>query len=596
MANLYSDLPGVGVTVADGGLSYTPPAESAGTETVLIIAPDGRESNDSYGMEELGITWINGQSAFGDNTAIGSYVLSNDIAKVWTQAINAGCKSTYASALKGGDSLEKNYIFLHDLYTALEDNTVADIIAIDSLYADDKIYIKGIKLNEDEEITVEEAGLYYVLPGEKEVEGKTIEILSGKITDPVNPRDEWTKVAAGQLFYVQGIDPVPLENTVENKITKADSNTVESDSHGLNDDDKVVIIDAGDNLNLVENTTKYYVIKTDVDKFQLALTDSTDVDQEAIALENSTVSYAKVIDPAAKRPIIPLMSRFYDNQLFEQIFDKTFAVKEYVPAADDTEGEIAASKATRTETSFVKQLAGYCSSVSSNSKQVLGIMSVKEPPNETIADIRNYVKEFENTDNHFNYNGYVQVIGGPAIKFLFNGSEYSDTWVGAYAGLISALPSYSAPTNKRIPGAIDCGYRLSRNQQLTLINAHVVPARVRGLGDIVVSDAVTTAPNNSDFVRLTTVRITRDAIELVRETADPYIGEPNSLEKRNALETQIRAGLEAMKKAGAIQQYNLIFKATTADVIKGDMRILLEFVPQFETRNIRLAISLKPSL
>lgn len=240
---------------------------------------------------------------------------------------------------------------------------------------------------------------------------------------------------------------------------------------------------------------------------------------------------------------------------------------------------------------YASQLAGFCEIVSAKNMQVLGVVALKPAINNNITTIKAYV---EGQTTQF-YSKYLQVVGGSTLYFSLGSAIYEDVWSGAYAGLISVLPSYSAPTAKAIPGVLMPSYNLSPTQILSLINKHVVTPRVRN-GRVTVAESITTSDDLSDFVRLTTLRIVNDTVSLVREIAEPYIGEPNTVPRRAALDTAIRSGLTAMVNRGALNDFRFYIKSSIADQIDGTMRILLDIVPVFETRNIFISIAVKPML
>jgi hypothetical protein len=100
----------------------------------------------------------------------------------------------------------------------------------------------------------------------------------------------------------------------------------------------------------------------------------------------------------------------------------------------------------------------------------------------------------------------------------------------------------------------------------------------------------------SDYTRLSTLRITHAAINLVREIADPFIGEAASIPTRNALNAAIKSGLEKMKEAGAIQDYRFSLIQEAGSSALGQSRITLQLVPAFETKKIVVDVSLVPLL
>lgn len=240
---------------------------------------------------------------------------------------------------------------------------------------------------------------------------------------------------------------------------------------------------------------------------------------------------------------------------------------------------------------FAAQLAGFCETVSAKNRQIIGVIALKPPVDVNLSTVKTYI---EAQKTQF-YSKYLQVIGGATMWFNIGSSIYEDMWHGAYAGLMSILPSYSSPTFKAIPGALFGSYKLSPTQITSLINKHIVCPRERN-ARIIVAEAITTSSDSSDFVRLTTLKVVNDVISLVREIAEPYIGEPNTVPRRNALDTAIREGLQSMIVRGALNDFRFHITSTVADQIDGTMRIMLDVVPVFETRRILMAVAVKPML
>lgn len=246
---------------------------------------------------------------------------------------------------------------------------------------------------------------------------------------------------------------------------------------------------------------------------------------------------------------------------------------------------------TQSSFDFGAMIASFLNSVNASGKQVIGVMSLIPAKNNSLKAIKEYVAN----SPLLQYSKYLQVVGGPEQIFQLNGTIYKDSWHGAYAGMLAVLPSYEAPLNKPIPGVIKQDYQLSSMQSLTLTNKHIIVSRKRG-NYIVCSDPVTTAEDTSDFIQITTLRIVNDAINLVKEIADPFIGKPNTIEIRAAMETSIKSGLEGMIKAGALTDFRFAVLSTAAEQLEGTMRIALELVPVFTVRKIRVSVAVRPSL
>ena len=190
---------------------------------------------------------------------------------------------------------------------------------------------------------------------------------------------------------------------------------------------------------------------------------------------------------------------------------------------------------------------------------------------------------------------HLSVVGGWVT--LFNsfdrtGFGYVATAAPAYAGFYSTLQSKSAPTNKVFPG-VQLPFRISNSKLDELAGLGFVMIADKAKGTVV-SDAPTAARPNSDYRRLTTVRIVKDVIDAVRQAAEPFIGEAGGAAQRAALKTAIDGKLTRLQQGQFIQRYDLNVTATPAQQVQGDATIELNIVPAFELRQIELVLSLLP--
>lgn len=186
---------------------------------------------------------------------------------------------------------------------------------------------------------------------------------------------------------------------------------------------------------------------------------------------------------------------------------------------------------------------------------------------------------------------YLSIVAAE-IKPLGYEDTYSWGWsngAAMYAGFICQLDSWSAPTMKRIFNVAAVRYTPTRTQQLSLISKGLVPVALNFQREAVWVDALTFANDRSQYTRLTTVRIVHDAVQVVRNVAQNYIGEAATLEIRNALETSITNGLMGMQKLGA-----LLSSDFTVTYFPRESKAVVDLVltPAFELRNIEVQVSI----
>ena len=229
---------------------------------------------------------------------------------------------------------------------------------------------------------------------------------------------------------------------------------------------------------------------------------------------------------------------------------------------------------------------------------VVGYIGVKAPIQTTMAAIKTHVDNLVARNNDFS--PYVQVVADEVgIQMPLTNSLFFVSGATHYAALISQLPAQSAPTNKVLKGARAVRYSYSLRQLNALTGKKYVTFRLKN-GSLIVTDGITTAPSiayggtvrSSDYARLSTLRITQTAVEVVREACDPFIGEPNQMPQYNALNAAIKGALEAMRVAGALSDYSfsVIADSQTLDRAK----VTLSLIPMFELRRITVDVSLRP--
>lgn len=177
-------------------------------------------------------------------------------------------------------------------------------------------------------------------------------------------------------------------------------------------------------------------------------------------------------------------------------------------------------------------------------------------------------------------------------------SYYNGGGASYYAGKIVSLPVHSAPTNKNAENMLQ-QRTMSLSQVNRLVGARYVATALKPKG-IVIARGITGAYNissyaRSDFVNLTTVRITHEAIRVTRETADPFLGEPNTANKRAALEQALDAAYGKMQENGALQRYQFSLTATPSQQVLGEASLSLTLVPAFELVKVTTTISLAPA-
>jgi len=174
-------------------------------------------------------------------------------------------------------------------------------------------------------------------------------------------------------------------------------------------------------------------------------------------------------------------------------------------------------------------------------------------------------------------------------------SDMNTNGAASYAGLITTLDPHFAPTN-RIMGGVFAGRQMAAGLAEELMEYRYVTALDRPKGYVVA--AATTAAYNaskytrSDFVNLTTVRITHAAMDLVRLAAEEFIGGPISPLRMSAMEGAIQSSMNRLKAEGALRRADFVILTTPDMQVLGEAQIDLTLVPAFELRTVRVVTSL----
>jgi hypothetical protein len=186
---------------------------------------------------------------------------------------------------------------------------------------------------------------------------------------------------------------------------------------------------------------------------------------------------------------------------------------------------------------------------------------------------------------------FLSVVGAQAIlSNNSNSTAYAATAANTYMGLVSSLPGNSAPTNKLQPG-VRLPFRISVAKLDLLAGAGYVMLQSKPKG-IVVSDAPTATRSDSDYRRLSTMRIVKAAIDGVRAAGEPYLGEVITGPRLAALETAIQQVLVKLQKAEFLNRFEVVVTSTPTQRVQGQADVELLLVPAFELRQLTVTVAL----
>ncbi|WP_422661750.1 DUF2586 family protein (plasmid) [Paenibacillus sp. EC2-1] len=261
---------------------------------------------------------------------------------------------------------------------------------------------------------------------------------------------------------------------------------------------------------------------------------------------------------------------------------------------------------------FAYQLALACAVISHYNSVTMGLISTSSPSDISLRGVQEHVNKLLTLENNYymrdrfgneikdgegnriDLGQYIHINAGPDVIV-------SNTRIGltasnngaAYLGMVSKLPTQSAPTNKIIPNALSLRYEYSQAQLNKLTEARFLTLKYKNnKQNVAVVDAMTAAHVGSDYTRVSTARIVKEACNIIREVADPYIGEPNDAANRNALTAAIAKELDKMKEGKALLSYDFQIVATPQMELMGEASIELGLQAPKELRKLTTIVSL----
>ncbi len=183
---------------------------------------------------------------------------------------------------------------------------------------------------------------------------------------------------------------------------------------------------------------------------------------------------------------------------------------------------------------------------------------------------------------------WVRVYNG----FDTTGLGYITNLATTYAGMVSSLDAKISPTNK-VLGNVTLPFRIGNTKLDDLVGARYIFCQIKSKG-MVIADAPTAARPNTDYRRLTTVRICKLVVDGIRTAADPFIGNTMGDPERAALDTAIESVFTTCKQGKYLTRAEKVIIQSAAQRVNGEARVELTLVPAWELRRITLVISLRP--
>jgi len=255
-------------------------------------------------------------------------------------------------------------------------------------------------------------------------------------------------------------------------------------------------------------------------------------------------------------------------------------------------------------TNFAGDIEEFLDEQSINLYQPHAVLGVTQIDGNTLGDRDNWVKNLTETDIDNPLNG-ANVMANIQNKFISvaafepiflntgRGAPYAANGQAAYAGVIASVPYDVSPTNKSIPGIFATRYPFTIRQLEALNGSRYVTLKTSNTRPPVIVNDITAAPYGSDYVNWSIFSITKEAADRIKRIADNYIGRPNSMEVKNALDQDIS---NVLKNMSGIQAFNFSIASTIEQQVLGVVEIDLVIVPVFTMKKIRTTIKLRKSL
>lgn len=260
---------------------------------------------------------------------------------------------------------------------------------------------------------------------------------------------------------------------------------------------------------------------------------------------------------------------------------------------------------------FAYQLSLACAVMSHYNSVTIGLINTSSPNTTGLKDVEDHVARLEAMPNEFymrdrlgaiikdgegnsiDLGQFIEIIAGPepVVRNTRLGTVASNT-PASFVGFVSQLPVQSAPTNKGLPTVGGLRFEFSSSQLNRLTKARYVTYRIKPNGQVGIVDAMTAAHAGSDYTRLSTARIVKEAVNQVREIADPFIGETNDTANRNALASALDKRLGKMVESKALLDYEFQVIATPEMELIGEASIELTLRAPNELRNLTTIVGL----
>lgn len=264
----------------------------------------------------------------------------------------------------------------------------------------------------------------------------------------------------------------------------------------------------------------------------------------------------------------------------------------------------------RTTDNFARQLAQHCTYSELKTARTHGFIGVERITDMSLTNIANKVSELVD----FNFDLYAKKNNGRNLldsnnspvnvgrtisvvcipEYVTNDTDsysFLSSGAAAYAGIVSQLEITRSSTMYGTD--ITPLFDFTHSQLESLTTVGIITVRNSYTKGYAITDGTTMADSDDIMKRLNVARIAGAVEDVIRSSAEPYIGKQNTLENRNAMETAITSGFKSLQENGLISSYDFtILDDSTADYYTY-VNIDYEIVPIGEIRNVHNTISIR---
>ncbi len=255
---------------------------------------------------------------------------------------------------------------------------------------------------------------------------------------------------------------------------------------------------------------------------------------------------------------------------------------------------------------FAYQLARFAYAASTEFHSCMGFIGVNAPAGygrkaitqwvNGLVSLEPYATGFFSTDNGtlsgnplsdedgnlLDIGKYISVIVGELTITGFAGKQNAVYYT---AGQILSLPAEQGPTNLTLSNAM-LTYSITLDDANRLAGARMTPLYLkRGTGTLVLV-GLTGATSASAYTKISTMRVSNEILQELRDVGDRYLGKKNSIGQRAAMQREMQTKVSAAASLGKIQSGTVKVVSSGTNAILGLVDVYVSLQPWFEIHRI----------